>query len=145
MTLHYLRLSIRSLLRAPGFAWTCILTVALAVGMATSVFGVVNAVLLRPLPYKDAGRLAIIWSSSTHEGRGPVSFDDFEDWRRNSKTLQSAALVFVLLQAGPDRRRATRSGSRRSSYPTSFSPSWPPNQGSGGSSSRRKTVMGRTT
>jgi putative ABC transport system permease protein len=92
MTLHDLRIAVRSLLRVPGFALTSVLTIALAVGMATSVFGVVNAVLLRPLPYKDAGRMAVIWSSSPHEARGPVSFDDFEDWRRDSKTLESAAL-----------------------------------------------------
>jgi len=89
---HQLRVSIRSLLRAPVFALTSILTIALAVGMAISVFSVVNAVLLRPLPYQDAGRLAVIWSSSPNDSRGPVSFDDFEDWRRDSGTLESAAL-----------------------------------------------------
>ena len=87
-----LRVSIRSLRRAPVFALTSILTIALAVGMAISVFSVVNAVLLRPLPYKDAGRLAMIWSSSPNDSRGPVSFDDFEDWRRDSQALESAAL-----------------------------------------------------
>jgi putative ABC transport system permease protein len=86
------RISVRSLLRVPEFALTSVLTVAVAVGMATSVFSVVNAVLFRPLPYQDARRLAVIWSSSPSEARGPVSFDDFEDWRRASKTLESAAL-----------------------------------------------------
>jgi putative ABC transport system permease protein len=85
-------MSIRSVFRAPAFALTSILTIALAVGMAIAVFSVVNAVLLRPLPYPDAGRLAVIWSSSSTDSRGPVSFDDFEDWRRDSKTLESAAL-----------------------------------------------------
>jgi putative ABC transport system permease protein len=92
MLLQNLRISVRSLLRVPGFATTSILTVAVAVGMATSVFSVVNALLLRPLPYKNAGRLAVIWSSSPNGSRGPVSFDDFEDWRRDSRTLESAAL-----------------------------------------------------
>jgi len=87
-----LRVAIRSVFRTPAFALTSILTIALAVGMSISVFSVVNAVLLRPLPYRDAGRLAVIWSSSPNDSRGPVSFDDFEDWRRDSKTLESAAL-----------------------------------------------------
>jgi putative ABC transport system permease protein len=89
---HDLRISVRSLFRAPGFALTSILTVALAVGMATAVFSVVNAVLLRPLPYKEAGRLAVIWTVWPNEPRGPVAFDDFEDWRRDSSTLESAAM-----------------------------------------------------
>jgi putative ABC transport system permease protein len=92
MTLQDLRISIRSLLHAPGFASAGILTMAVALAMATSVFSILNAVLLRPLPYKNAGRLAVIWSSSDNASRGPVSFDDFEDWRHNSKTLESAAL-----------------------------------------------------
>ncbi|HTP35893.1 MAG TPA: ABC transporter permease [Candidatus Acidoferrales bacterium] len=89
---HQLRVSIRSVFRAPGVAFTSILTIALAVGMAISVFSVVNAILLRPLPYREPGRLAVIWSSSPNDSRGPVSFDDFEDWRRDSRTLESAAL-----------------------------------------------------
>ncbi len=82
----------RSLRRSPGFSLTIILTVAAAVGMAASVFSVLNAVLLRPLPYKGPSRLASIWSTSKNANRDPVSFDDFEDWRRNSKTLESAAV-----------------------------------------------------
>jgi putative ABC transport system permease protein len=92
MTWRELRIAIRSLRRAPGFAVTGILTLAVAIGMTTSVFTVADALLLRPLPYKNAGRLAMIWNSSVDGGRGPVSFDDFEDWRRNSKTIESAAL-----------------------------------------------------
>jgi len=89
---HQLRVSIRSVFRAPGLAFAGILTIALAVGMAISVFSVVNANLLRPLAYREAGRLAVIWSSSPNDSRGSVSFDDFEDWRRDSRTLESAAL-----------------------------------------------------
>ena len=85
-------ITVRSLVRSPALALAAILTLAVGVGMATSVFTIVNAMLLRPLPYKDAGRLAMIWTASKGHGRGPVSFDDFEDWRRGSKTLQNAAL-----------------------------------------------------
>lgn len=92
MTWQDLRISARSLLRSPGFAVASILTLALAIGMATSVFSVVNAVLLRPLPYRNASRLAMIWSVSANSVRGPVSFDDFGDWRRDSKTIESGAL-----------------------------------------------------
>jgi putative ABC transport system permease protein len=91
MTWQDLRIAFRSLFRAPGLALSGIVTLGLAVGMATAIFSVVNAVLLRPLPYKDAGSLAVIWASFQNETRGPVSFDDFEDWRRGSATLENAA------------------------------------------------------
>src|SRR5215469_10396326 len=86
------RIAQRTLFRAPGLAIGVIATLALAIGMATAVFSLINAVLLRPLPYHEAGRLAVIWSAFSQNGRGPVSFDDFEDWRRDSKTLESAAV-----------------------------------------------------
>ena len=57
------RIALRSLLRAPGFAAAAILTLAVAIGMATSVFTIVDALLLRPLPYTHADRLALLWTS----------------------------------------------------------------------------------
>jgi putative ABC transport system permease protein len=89
--LQDLRNAIRNLVRYPGFALTGILTLALAVGMATSIFTVVHALLLQPLPYKDPSRLARIWSVSKDNNRENVAFDDFEDWLRNSKTIESGA------------------------------------------------------
>src|SRR5258708_37770511 len=100
----------RSLLREPGFALAATLTLGLAIGMAASVFSVVNAVLLRPIPYPEPDRLALIWSAGPNgDRRGPVSFADFEDWRRNSHSIESAAAFSayykpILTGAGqPDR------------------------------------------
>ncbi|HEX4594515.1 MAG TPA: ABC transporter permease [Bryobacteraceae bacterium] len=87
-----LRISARSLFRSPVFAAMSILTLAVAIGLATSVFSIVNALLIRPLPYRNADRLAMIWSVWNNSVRSPVSFDDFEDWRRNSQTIERGML-----------------------------------------------------
>jgi putative ABC transport system permease protein len=87
------KIALRSLLRSPGFAAAGVLTLAVAIGMATSVFTIVNALLLRPLSYPHADRLALLWTAEgIGNARGPNSFDDFTDWTRNSLTLDSAAL-----------------------------------------------------
>ena len=87
------KIALRSLLGSPGFAAAGVLTLAVAIGMATSVFTIVNALLLRPLPYAQADRLAMLWTAErSGDARGPNSFDDFTDWTRNSLTLESAAL-----------------------------------------------------
>ena len=54
--------AIRSLKRQPAFAITAVLTIALGIGATSALFSVVNAVLLRPLPYSDASRLGTVWS-----------------------------------------------------------------------------------
>lgn len=55
-----LRYGLRGLFRKPGFAATAILTLALGIGANTAIFSVINSILIRPLPYKDAGRLVVI-------------------------------------------------------------------------------------
>ena len=72
-----IRVSIRLLLRSPAFALTGVFTLAVAIGLSVSVFSVVNATLIRPLPYPDADRLAMIWTLSHSGSRDPVSFDAY--------------------------------------------------------------------
>ena len=78
-----LTFALRSLRRQPAFAVTAVLTIALGIGATTAIFSVVNAVLLRPLPYHDAARLGTVWSDLRN--RNVVDFPlppgDFHDMR----------------------------------------------------------------
>ena len=86
--LQDLRYSVRTLRKNPGFAGTAILTVALGIGITTTVFSVVNSVLLRPLDFYEPDRLALLWAVERDgDTRGVVSFADFEDWRKNTHAL----------------------------------------------------------
>jgi len=88
-----LRHAARTLLRSPGFALVAVLTLALGIGANTAVFSIVNALLLKALPYRDAGRLVALWESREHEGvdRSPVSPPNYLDWSAQSRTLRDMA------------------------------------------------------
>ena len=75
----------RSLRRTPGFTVLAVITLALGIGANTAIFSVVNAVLLRPLPYKDPGRLVTL----LHGGADPVSVANYIDWRDQSRSFEA--------------------------------------------------------
>ena len=80
------RIAARGLRRNPLFATTSVLTLALGIGAATAVFTVVDAVLLRPLPYPGADRLVVVWESNPERGEptGQSSPPNFLDFRAGS-------------------------------------------------------------
>jgi putative ABC transport system permease protein len=78
-----LRYAVRTLVRTPGFTAAAVVALALGIGANTAILSVVDSVLLRPLPYRDPDRLAVV----LHGGDGPVSPANFLDWRRQATTL----------------------------------------------------------
>ncbi len=86
----------RGLLRSPGFTLTAVATIALSIGAVTTVFSVIEAVLLRPLPYHDPERIAVLWSAvpSKDIQRNWTSYPDIQDWTRQSRSFSSIAAIF---------------------------------------------------
>jgi putative ABC transport system permease protein len=92
-----LRYSLRTLRKMPGFTMVALLVLALGIGANTAIFSVVNSVLLRPLPYPGADRLALIWETDLKDGikrEGP-SAPNFLDWKEQSQSFEDMALLEV--------------------------------------------------
>jgi putative ABC transport system permease protein len=90
-----LRYSLRLLLKSPGFTAVAVLSIALGIGANTTVFSVINAVLLRSLPYKDPNGLVLLWGDTDQEvGRrkhNQVSATDVADFRSQSTVFEDVA------------------------------------------------------
>jgi putative ABC transport system permease protein len=84
---------IRMLAKSPGFTAIAIFTLALGIGANTAIFSVVNAELLRPLPFRNSGRLVSVASSNsrTHAAAGALSYPDFLDLRAQNQVFEQMA------------------------------------------------------
>jgi len=85
------RFAARMLIRSPGFTVVVVLILALGIGVTTAVFSVVNGVLLRPLPYEDPDRLALLFSIKSAQRR-PSSRMTFLDWKSQSQSFEDMAV-----------------------------------------------------
>jgi putative ABC transport system permease protein len=95
--LNELRHAFRSLLHSPGFSLVAIITVALAIGANTAVFSLVNALLLRPLPYKSPNELVLLWQKFPAQGldRIPVSAPEYDDYTKELQSMEIGGFDYV--------------------------------------------------
>src|SRR6266478_5946259 len=99
--MHDLKFAFRQLLKNPGFTAVAVLTLALGIGANTAIFSLINAVLIRPLPFRDPDRLVWTWGNIRNGGnRASVSPLDFLDYRQRNQTFEEfAAMISVPLSA----------------------------------------------
>ncbi len=88
-----IRYAIRVFLKKPVLACVAVIVLALGIGASTAIFSVVSALLIRPLPYSQPDRLAVIWETWLQKGLSqiPVFIPDFLYWKDNSKAFESIA------------------------------------------------------
>jgi putative ABC transport system permease protein len=88
-----LRFAFRTLRARPAFTLVAVLTLALGIGATTAIFSVVNAVLLRPLPWPQADRLVLIWGTRGPVTQNGVDYLDYLDWQRESRSFAGLGVM----------------------------------------------------
>src|SRR5882762_9649688 len=88
-----IRYGVRMLLKAPSISIVATIALALGIGANTAIFSVVNAVLLRPLPFTNSEALVNVWETDSTRGyvRGTASYPNFADWRDQSHAFEHMA------------------------------------------------------
>ena len=113
--LNKLRYALRGLLKAPGFALAAVLTLTLGIGANTSIFSVVDALLLRPLPYPDSDRLVMVWDELQKYNfpRRSPEYHTADAYRRLDNIFESTGGIFWF-----DETQSTDRGAERVSVMT---------------------------
>ncbi|MBA2339771.1 MAG: ABC transporter permease, partial [Pyrinomonadaceae bacterium] len=90
------RYGARMLFKAPGFTLVAVLSLALGIGVNTTIFSMVNALILRPLPYEEPGRLVVVQQTQLRQEirGGVVSLGDFVDWRNENSAFDPIAAYY---------------------------------------------------
>lgn len=88
-----LRYGCRMLLKSPGFTLVAVLALALGIGANTAIFSVVNAVLLRPLPFAEADRLVMLSERHEQIPRRQISYPNFLDWRKRNQVFEAMSTI----------------------------------------------------
>ncbi len=91
-----IRYGVRMLTKNAGFTAIAVLTLALGIGANTAIFSVVNAELLRPLPFHDPGRLVRVGVTNSRTGWkfGSANYPDFQDWRSQNQVFEKIAAYY---------------------------------------------------
>src|ERR1044072_7467389 len=94
------RYAARTLLRQPGFALMAVLTLVLGIGANTAIFSVIDAALLRSLPYSEPSRLVHLWETKRSRDfeQREASYPDFQDWRAQSAGVFEGVAGYVRRQ-----------------------------------------------
>ncbi len=94
--------ALRACAKNPVFTLICVITIALGIGPNSAIFSIINAVLLRPLPYRDPDRIVMLWESIRSRGFNqiPVSAADLADWKRDSRSFEDMAPAFAIPEYG---------------------------------------------
>src|SRR6266480_2827582 len=95
--MNNLTFALRQLRKSPGFTFVAVLTLALGIGANTAIFSVVNAVLLKPLPFPAPQQLIALGMTNTRDGTprdqlNSLSYPDFFDFRKQNRTLTNSAV-----------------------------------------------------
>jgi len=86
--LHDIRFGFRTLIKNPGFSAVAIIALALGTGVNSAIFSVVDAILLRPLPYRNPDRLVLVWTSNPTTPRDAMSVPDFFEYRDQNQVFE---------------------------------------------------------
>jgi putative ABC transport system permease protein len=90
------RFGLRQLRKSPSFAVTAIAVLALGIGATTAIFSVVNAVLLRPLPFAEPDRLVMVWERQPFGRSNVIQTQNFLDWRAHNRSFTQIAAIYAI-------------------------------------------------